>query len=291
MHEHDEDEWDDDEDDGFVEDDDDDVEEDEDDGVEDEIAAYAVSVWEEIEGDDELAEASREALVLIAQEALAKKEARLRREEAARQRRLARDRAEADERFARREAERRAQEAHRRAVEEAHTRIVRVDARPPARAPTLPASPVAGRRVGSMPVAAHVARPVVPVRAERRPLAIATPDDDDDEFDDLADHFREAATEAARVVLADAVPGAGQPDPRAAEEPIRFPSGHDAPPLTGADLTAWRTRHGLTQQAAADRLGVRQGTVSKAEGRSGALLGPALRDALADVLADGRHPA
>jgi hypothetical protein len=290
MHEHDEDEWDDDEDDGFVEDEDDDVEEDEDDGVEDEIAAYAVSVWEEVDGDDELAEASREALVLIAQEALAKKEARLRREEAARQRRLARDRAEADVRFARREAERRAQEAHRRAVEEAHTRIVPVAARQPGRAPTLPASPVAGRRVGSMPVAAHVARPVVPMRAERRPLAIATPDDDD-EFDDLADDFREAATEAARVVLADAVPGAWRPDPRASEEPIRFPSGHDAPPLTGADLTAWRTRHGLTQQAAADRLGVRQGTVSKAEGRSGALLGPALRDALADELADDRHHA
>jgi hypothetical protein len=281
MHEHD---WDDDEDEGFVEDEDDDVEEDEDDGVEDEIAAYAVSVWEEIDGDDELAEASREALVLIAQEALAKKEARLRREEAARQRRLARDRAEADERFARREAERRAQEAHRRAVEEAHTRIVPVDARQPGRAPTPPASAVAGRRVGSAQMVARVARPVVPVRAERRPLPMETPDEDDDaEFDDLADDFREAATEAARVVLADVVPGTVQHGSRSAEEPIRFPSGHEAPPLTGADLTAWRTRHGLTQQAAADRLGVRQGTVSKAEGRSGALLGPALRDALARV--------
>jgi hypothetical protein len=91
-------------------------------------------------------------------------------------------------------------------------------------------------------------------------------------------------------VLANALPDRRPPVQREAEEPIRFLSGSEAPTLTGADLTAWRTRQGLTQQAAADRLGVRQGTVSKAESRGGALLGPALRDALADVLADDRHP-
>ena len=67
------------------------------------------------------------------------------------------------------------------------------------------------------------------------------------------------------------------------KEPER---GHQAEQalLTGADLAGWRKRPGLTQQAAADRLGVRQGTVSKAEGRARAALGPALRDALAGAL-------
>jgi hypothetical protein len=139
----------------------------------------------------------------------------------------------------------------------------------------------------------------MPVRVERRPVPAAVLDDDDDGFDDrtfedddlddVADDFREAATAAARAVLGDVMPHARPSGAGPREEPIRFRSGNEAPPLTGADLTAWRTRHGLTQQAAADRLGVRQGTVSKAEGRSGALLGPALRDALADVLADQRR--
>ena len=58
-----------------------------------------------------------------------------------------------------------------------------------------------------------------------------------------------------------------------------------ARPLTGADLARWRSSLGLTQQVAADRLGVRQGTISKAERRADAPLGPSLRQALADELA------
>ncbi|MCB9682665.1 MAG: helix-turn-helix transcriptional regulator [Alphaproteobacteria bacterium] len=65
--------------------------------------------------------------------------------------------------------------------------------------------------------------------------------------------------------------------------------GDATPALTGADLAAWRARHGLTQQAAADRLGVRQGTVSKAESRGSGALGPPLREALAGVLAEELH--
>ncbi len=270
------------------------------DGIEDEeaIALSAVEAWLDVEGDDELAQASREALAAIAQEALAKNDRREAREAAARRRRLAQDRAEADERFARREAERVAQQAHQRAVEEAHARVVPVDPRQPRRAaqPSPAPFPV-GRRVGSALVSARVARPVMPVRAERHPLPVERFDEDADgttdadDFADVADDFREAATEAARVVLADVVPPALRPVSRPVEEPIRFPLASDAPPLTGADLTAWRSRHGLTQQAAADRLGVRQGTVSKAESRGGALLGPALRDALADLLAEDRSPA
>ena len=297
MHEtDDEDEWDD-EDDGEPVDKDEDDEADEDDGVEDEIAAYAVDTWLEIEGDDELAQAQRELLVAIAQEALAKKERREARESAARRRRQAQDRAEADERFARRETERLAQQAHQRAVEEAHARLAPVDAHQLRRATsTAPARSVVGRSVGSTSVAPRVVRPVMPVRLERRPAPEAVLDEDDDfddpafeddDLDGVADDFRAAATEAARVVLADALPDRRPPVQREAEVPIRYLSGDEAPPLTGSDLTAWRTRHRLTQQAAADRLGVRQGTVSKAESRSGALLGPALRDALAEALSVG----
>lgn len=55
--------------------------------------------------------------------------------------------------------------------------------------------------------------------------------------------------------------------------------------LTGADLASWRSRLGLTQQAAADRLGVRQGTISKSESKGGVKLGPTLLRALAAALA------
>ena len=61
--------------------------------------------------------------------------------------------------------------------------------------------------------------------------------------------------------------------------------------LIGADLADWRKRRGLTQQAAADLLGGRQGMVSKAEGRRGAALGEALNDALAGLLAGERGAA
>jgi hypothetical protein len=291
MHEHD-DEWD--YDDGEPVNEDEDDEADEDDGVEDEIAAYAVDTWLEIEGHDELAEAQRELLVAIAQEALAKKERREAREAAARRRRQAQDRAEADERIARREAERLAQQAHQRAVEEAHARVAPIDPLAHSRATlAVPARTVATRPVVSGSVATRGVRPVMPVPAKRHPVAVPPHDEDlddrrveNDDLDEAADDFREAA----RVALADALPDRRPPVQRVAEEPIRYLSGDEAAPLTGSDLTAWRTRHGLTQQAAADRLGVRQGTVSKAEGRSGALLGPALRDALADVLADDRPP-
>ena len=71
------------------------------------------------------------------------------------------------------------------------------------------------------------------------------------------------------------------------KEPDRFHQ-DEQPPLTGADLADWRSRLGVTQQAAADRLGVRQGTISKAEGRRDKALGPAVQAALAAVLAEAR---
>lgn len=61
------------------------------------------------------------------------------------------------------------------------------------------------------------------------------------------------------------------------------------PVLTGADLAAWRKRLGLNQQAAAERLGVRQGTISKAESKGSAALGSAVCQALARALAIERR--
>lgn len=276
--------------------DDPDAEVDEDDGVEDEIAAYAVSVWEEIDGDDELAEASREALVLIAQEALAKKEARLRREAASRRRQLAQERAAQEARLARRRAERDPAEARDReerwqaecvarearfaAVERAHT-----PGEVPQRAEFQRGVAV---RTGARPTWAGAGRSAPWGRRGERGSSVAPPASrvvideelDEDETPRHLDADNAAADLGAGWEGVDAKEAEAPP-----EEPIRFVYPEDRPPLTGADLGAWRARHGLTQQGAADRLGVRQGTVSKAESRHGDALGPALRDSLAEALA------
>lgn len=254
------------------------------DGIEDEeaIALRAVEAWLDVEGDDELAQASREALAAIAQEALAMKEARERREAAERraevrrerERRAERERTEARERAERWEAERKARDARLAAVERAHTRAQgerRADAAP---APTHRQEAV--RRAWE--------RPVVAVRrVEAPPVMIAEEEPDYPDVDDA-----EQADDAAEVGWEEFEASRAQDAP---EEPARFLIGDAAPALTGADLAAWRARRGLTQQAAADRLGVRQGTVSKAESRGAGALGPALREALTGVLAKERGAA
>ncbi len=260
---------------------------DDDDGIEDEdaIALRAVEAWLDAEGDDELAQASREALAAIAQEALAMKEARERREAAARraearrerERRAERERAEARERAERWEAERRARDARLAAVERAHAR-----AQGERRAEAVPAPTgrqEAVRRAWERPVlAARSAR-----RVEAPPVVIAEEEPDDRGVDDA-----EQADDAAEVGWEEFE---ASPAEDAPEEPDRFLIGDAAPALTGSDLAAWRARNGLTQQAAADRLGVRQGTVSKAESRGAGALGPALREALEGVLAEERGAA
>mgnify|MGYP000984612204 CR=1 FL=1 len=260
-----------------------------DDGIEDEdedaIALRAVEAWLDVEGDDELAQASREALAAIAQEALAMKEARERREAAARraearrerERRAERERAEARERAERWEAERTARDAHLTAVERAHTR-----AQGERRAEAVPAPTdrqEAERRAWERPVFA--ARPVR--RVEAPPVVVAEEEPDDRDVDD-AEH----ADAAAEVGWEEFEPS---PADDAPEEPNRVLIGESTPTLTGADLARWRARRGLTQQAAADRLGVRQGTVSKAESRGAGALGPALREALAGVIGEERGAA
>ncbi|MCK6536686.1 MAG: helix-turn-helix domain-containing protein [Polyangiaceae bacterium] len=254
------------------------------DGIEDEeaVALRAVEAWLDVEGDDELAQASREALAAIAQEALAMKEARERRKAAARraearrerERRAERERAEARERAERWEAERKARDARLAAVESAHARAQGERRVEPSPAPT-------GRQEA---VRRAWERPVLPVRrVEAPPVMIDEEEPDDRDVDDAeqADGAAGVGWEEFEASLAEDAP----------EEPDRFLIGDAAPTLTGSDLAAWRARHGLTQQAAADRLGVRQGTVSKAEGRGAGALGPALREALAGVLAGERGAA
>jgi hypothetical protein len=68
---------------------------------------------------------------------------------------------------------------------------------------------------------------------------------------------------------------------------------HEAilPALTGADLATWRKRLAITQRTAAERLGVQQGTVSKAEGCPRSPLGPTLYAALVREMAAERQTA
>lgn len=100
---------------------------------------------------------------------------------------------------------------------------------------------------------------------------------------DEAKRARERGMAKAEVVL---VARAGEAAVARVEEPasmkVSVATGGE---LTGADLARWRAAAGLTQQAAADRLGVRQGTVSKAERRVTTLLRPALREALRAAIA------
>lgn len=80
-----------------------------------------------------------------------------------------------------------------------------------------------------------------------------------------------------------AAPPTASPTPTTSPTPSAPPAAPAAavsPALTGADLAAFRRGAGLTQVAAAARLGVTQGTISKAEGNPRTVLGPGLQEAL-----------
>ena len=62
----------------------------------------------------------------------------------------------------------------------------------------------------------------------------------------------------------------------------------DLPPLTGADLTSFRTWLGASQRALAAKLAVEQSTISKGEGRPTTVLPPQLRRALHRAMGEPR---
>lgn len=307
------------------EDEDEDVEDDADpnDGMEEEIALDAVTAWLEIEGDDDLAQAQREALVEIAQAALAQKERREARERAAHRRVRAEERAEAERREAAvraRRAQRAVEEARAREVEERRALARRVDrdatqrreadVRPQpvtqARRVDVPSVPQRPRVVAPRELRSAAAMPIVIAPSATRAVTAV-------QFAPPAAGVPSAPIVALAIAAPSiiTVPEAIEPadpgivgadngdgdvaatasvaEPLAPDVVVAPTSDDGLPPLTGADLAAWRERLGLTQQAAADRLGVRQGTVSKVESRSQAILGPSVRRALATAL--GSSPA
>ena len=92
----------------------------------------------------------------------------------------------------------------------------------------------------------------------------------------------QAPTPAAPPRVPQAAPAAiAMPaTPPNASPPPHAQAAGAGPALMGADLAAFRRTAGLTQVAAAQRLGVTQGTISKAEGNPRTVLGPALHEAL-----------
>lgn len=248
---------------------------------EDVIALHAIAAMLEVDGDDELAWAQREALAAIGNEALVLK---ARREEE--DRRMAADR-RARRRARRREEERRAarEEAARvetarreraaREAEEARAQArIRTERRERARRQEeARRADLRRRRIEERRRAAPARHsPAVGTQPSTPRVDRSTPPE-----------FEKRPTGAKVQPRHDVEHRSGSPP--ALKEPDRF---HQAeqPPLTGTDLANWRSRLGLTQQAAADRLGVRQGTISKAEGRQYKALGPAVQAALASVLAE-----
>ena len=253
---------------------------------EDLVALHALAALLDVEGDGELAWARREALAAVGDEALALKARRKKRErrEAAerlarlRERREQKERAkQEDERAAREEAERvegaRRARAARRAAEERARERAMAERRERARREEAARRDSLRRVEVRRPAPSPTSRPAPPVERPPRPVVVAR-----------------LPVAAPRVPLAMACAEKPAAPVALVKEPQR---GHpvDDTALTGADLAAWRTRLALTQQAAADRLGVRQGTISKAEGKPRAALGPALRDALAEALRAGSRSA
>ena len=311
----------------------------EDEDSEDRIALQAIEALLEVEGDSELAWASREALAVIGDSALALKARREEREhvelqereaERARQKALARQKAEAErarqEAHARQEAEversrrfarkkrsdqrTRARQRERTRLDEEVRRIARERERLRAEQKAWEAA-----RSQERERAAARKRDRARARAERERL--------DAEL--LLKQAREEERGRVRPRAGGVRPRVDSPTaapPQSKDSKHRRPSGRRSnagvrPPsrpavpvapavsvpsdastirqkpatqgnqrlLTGADLARWRSRLDLTQQAAASRLGVRQGTISKAESRGGASLGPTLLRALTTALA------
>jgi len=259
---------------------------------EDVLALAAIAAMLEVDGDDELAWAHREALAAVGDEALALKARREAREErrAAERRALKRARREEQER-AEREEDARLEAARVEAARRATAAQEAADARAQAQARAerqqrarrdQEARQEALRRQRTVEQRRAAQAPSVrPVAPPPRPMP-------------SQEHSEARAPVPSRV--AEPRPNRAHPPEAGVErhEPLKEPDRflRDEPAsLTGADLSAWRSRLGLTQQAAADRIGVRQGTVSKAESRGRSPLGPALHEALTEALRSERRTA
>lgn len=261
---------------------------------EDVIALNAIAAMLEVDGDDELAQAQREVLAALTDEAMALKARREAREErrAAERRDVKRARREEQER-AEREEEARIEAARADAARRARAAQEVADARAQAQARAdrqegarreQEARQEVLRRQRSIEQRRAVQAPSVrPVAPPPRPMPSEK-------------HSEAHAPVPSRARAAESRPNRSDPPEAGVErnepskEPDRFLQDEPAS-LNGADLSAWRSRLGLTQQAAADRLGVRQGTVSKAESRGRSPLGPALHEALAGALRSERRTA
>lgn len=311
---------------------DDEWDDDEDLCEEDEVALKALTALLDVEGDGELAQASREALAVIGDEAMAMKKRRL---EAEREAAVARRAAAVPQE----------PEPPRPSVAPRAPAIVRAARVPgPRREPPRPPGPPRPTAVARAPepregarIAPPVSRPVVPVRVPPiAPKPVGLPSVV------AASPRAETPTRPTRVPARPAPLPSGTPSrvgvpvgsatalhgrrlpaapppllrppptrrgavapPKAAPattgrsltaktallaRPAPMPSTgaaqpEEPPPLKGADLLAWRSGRGLNQQGAAARLGISQGTVSKAEARASTVLSPTTRRALAEVLA------
>ena len=164
-----------------------------------------------------------------------------------------------------------------------------VAARPPviSRKKPVKQHKAGGRRSDAASLRAK--RPAMPATHSSRPVQVVSPSPPRQPIPPRQprtprpDPQRVASTPRATVAFstADLVK-----KPHRAKPPVPRPTQPDRQAsLTGADLANWRSRLGLTQQAAANRLGVGQGTISKAESKGAVPLGPALLRAFAAALA------
>ncbi len=213
--------------------------------AEDVIVLEALAQMQAHDGDDEFDEALRDAFAAVAQEALALKERRLEREAA-----LAwadeQARLEVERRRARKEAARR--DRARREADEARRQQARERAR------------------------RDKVRCEADERRKRQAKDRALRERQAQEQSEREARLRAKRQSRAQQQRLEKGGRVSRPDAKPATK-------HHT--LTGAVLAAWRRRLGLNQQAAALRLGVAQGTISKAERKGAKPLGQALQRALA----------
>jgi DNA-binding transcriptional regulator YiaG len=188
------------------------------------------------------------------------------------------------------DAERRAREAgeERDAARAAQRTMANAQApTPPSRAPVGNAARL--ERPATLPSVASGARPA----STAKPAVAATTATTTTTVRPTSLPARPTRVDApvVRAAAPTGPPRTAQPAPAAISTPSTQPKASPPPParaaeaatLTGADLAAFRRAAGLTQVAAAQRLGVTQGTISKAEGNPRTVLGPALQEALRHV--------